>query len=93
MTFGDLPAKGMGDPSGSFFPRGGILNRDLSKVHEVDLSASDQVQEYVAHSWYDYAGGKQPLEVLRTIHSFDPCLACATHRTDEEGEGFEMKVV
>jgi len=58
MTFGDLPAKDMGDPSGYFFPRGAILNRDLSKVHEVDLNADDQVQEYVAHSWYDYAGGK-----------------------------------
>jgi hydrogenase large subunit len=24
----------------------------------------------------------KPLEVLRTIHSFDPCLACAVHLTD-----------
>ena len=22
---------------------------------------------------------EQPLEILRTVHSFDPCLACATH--------------
>ncbi len=29
---------------------------------------------------------KQPLEILRTIHSFDPCLACATHLYDEHGE-------
>jgi hydrogenase large subunit len=27
----------------------------------------------------------QPLEILRTIHSFDPCLACATHVLDMEG--------
>ena len=26
----------------------------------------------------------RPLEVLRTIHSFDPCLACAVHLTDTE---------
>jgi hydrogenase large subunit len=26
----------------------------------------------------------KPLEVLRTIHSFDPCLACAVHLTDLE---------
>ena len=26
-----------------------------------------------------------PLEILRTIHSFDPCLACATHVLDLEG--------
>lgn len=27
-----------------------------------------------------------PLEIIRTIHSFDPCLACATHVLDPEGE-------
>lgn len=29
---------------------------------------------------------KQPLEPLRTIHSFDPCMACAVHVLDPEGE-------
>jgi len=28
----------------------------------------------------------QPLEVLRTIHSFDPCLACASHIIGPDGE-------
>ena len=27
-----------------------------------------------------------PLEILRTIHSFDPCMACAVHAYDETGE-------
>lgn len=27
----------------------------------------------------------QPLELLRTVHSFDPCLACASHVYDERG--------
>jgi hydrogenase large subunit len=27
-----------------------------------------------------------PLEALRTIHSFDPCLACAIHTVDADGE-------
>jgi hydrogenase large subunit len=27
----------------------------------------------------------QPVEVLRTIHSFDPCIACAVHLHDEHG--------
>ena len=27
----------------------------------------------------------RPLEIIRTIHSFDPCLACATHLLDPEG--------
>jgi hydrogenase large subunit len=29
---------------------------------------------------------KQPLEILRTVHSFDPCIACAVHVTDPDGE-------
>jgi len=28
----------------------------------------------------------KPLEVLRGIHSFDPCLACSTHLYNEKGE-------
>ena len=31
------------------------------------------------------ADPERPLEVLRTIHSFDPCLACAIHTLDAEG--------
>ncbi len=27
----------------------------------------------------------QPLEILRTIHSFDPCLACGVHVLDADG--------
>lgn len=30
------------------------------------------------------ADPEQPLEVLRTVHSFDPCLACAVHILDTE---------
>jgi hydrogenase large subunit len=30
------------------------------------------------------ADAEKPLEVLRTIHSFDPCIACAIHLTDKE---------
>jgi len=29
---------------------------------------------------------EQPVEILRTIHSFDPCLACASHVISPEGE-------
>ncbi len=31
------------------------------------------------------ADPKLPLEALRTIHSFDPCLACAIHTVDADG--------
>ncbi len=30
------------------------------------------------------ADPEKPLEVLRTVHSFDPCIACAIHVVDEE---------
>ncbi len=32
------------------------------------------------------ADPEKPLEVLRTIHSFDPCLACAVHLYDPHGK-------
>jgi hydrogenase large subunit len=32
------------------------------------------------------ADPERPLEVLRTIHSFDPCLACAIHTHDPDGK-------
>ncbi len=28
----------------------------------------------------------KPLEILRTVHSFDPCMACAVHVTDPRGQ-------
>jgi hydrogenase large subunit len=32
------------------------------------------------------ADPERPLEALRTIHSFDPCLACAIHTLDPRGQ-------
>jgi hydrogenase large subunit len=29
---------------------------------------------------------EQPLEILRTLHSFDPCLACSTHVISPDGQ-------
>jgi hydrogenase large subunit len=29
---------------------------------------------------------EKPLEIIRTIHSFDPCLACAVHLYDANGK-------
>jgi hydrogenase large subunit len=66
LTYGDLPEKGMDDPSSYLIPAGVILNRDLNTIHEVDMHAADHIQEYVAHSWYDYAGGKD-----QGLHPYD----------------------
>ena len=27
---------------------------------------------------------EQPLEILRTVHSFDPCMACGVHVVDSK---------
>jgi hydrogenase large subunit len=32
------------------------------------------------------ADPEQPLEILRTVHSFDPCMACAAHIVDAQGQ-------
>jgi [NiFe] hydrogenase large subunit/hydrogenase large subunit len=40
------------------------------------------------------ADPNRPLEILRTIHSFDPCLACAVHVADTAGnELVQVKVL
>ena len=58
MSYGDFPEQGNNDVSSFLFPRGAILGRDLSTIHEIDLDDGEQVQEFIAHSWYDYEGGK-----------------------------------
>jgi hydrogenase large subunit len=58
LTYGDFPAMGSQDPKTFLVPRGAILGRDLSHIQEVDLKADEGIQEFVAHSWYDYSGGK-----------------------------------
>jgi len=57
LAYGDLPTGGYGDPSSFKFPRGAILDRDLTKVHEVDGKDASQVQEFISHSWYEYSDG------------------------------------
>jgi Ni,Fe-hydrogenase I large subunit len=34
------------------------------------------------------ADPERPVEILRTIHSFDPCLACAVHVTSAQGRRY-----
>jgi hydrogenase large subunit len=39
------------------------------------------------------ADPKRPVEILRTVHSFDPCLACATHVLGPDGESLAQLVI
>ena len=66
MTFGDFPTQGYNNTNMNTFkfPSGVILNKDLTKVHHLDLRDLKTVEEYVNNSWYDYEGdgnaGKHP---------------------------------
>jgi len=66
LTYGDFPEKGMDDPSSFLIPAGAILNRDITTIHDVDMNAADEIQEYVSHSFYDYADGKDA-----PLHPYD----------------------
>ena len=57
LSFGDFPMNGYNNPESFKMPRGAILNRDLSKVHEVKAEDPNQIQEYINNSWYNYSKG------------------------------------
>ena len=57
LVYGDLPTNGYRDVSSYKIPPGVILNKDISKIYEVDLRKDDEVQEFINHSWYEYKGG------------------------------------
>ncbi len=55
LSYGDIPDKANDYSAANLLmPRGAIINGDLTKVHEVDLTDPEQIKEYVPHSWYKY---------------------------------------
>ena len=57
LSFGDLPSKSFWDTDSCLIPRGVILDRDLTRIHPIDLDADNEIQEFVSHSWYQYSQG------------------------------------
>lgn len=57
LVYGDLSSNGSKDTAGYKFPSGVILNKDISKIYEVDLRKEDEIQEFIKHSWYAYEEG------------------------------------
>ena len=56
LSYGEFPAYANNHTNQSLMlPSGAILNGDLSTVYDVDVRDPEQVQEFVAHSWYQYA--------------------------------------
>jgi hydrogenase large subunit len=62
----------------------------LASPRDPDGKPGPYEASLVGHDLHD---PDQPLEILRTIHSFDPCLACAVHVADKDGnELVQVKV-
>ena len=54
LSVGEFADLDSNDLASQYFPRGIILNRDLSKVWEYDQKL---VKEYISSSWYEYTTG------------------------------------
>ncbi|MCW2278953.1 nickel-dependent hydrogenase large subunit [Heliophilum fasciatum] len=67
---------------------GRIFNYQCVVPSTWNASPKDHKQQHGAYEasliGTPLAKPEEPLELLRTIHSFDPCLACAAHLTDSE---------
>lgn len=76
LSYGDLPTNGYNDVSSFKFPRGIIMGRDISKIHEVDGTDPEQIKEFIAHSYYDYdsgdKSGKHPWEGQTSLNYTGP---------------------
>ena len=57
LSYGEFPTKGYNQVDSFRYPRGVVLNRDLSQVHPVNARDNEEIKEYIAHSWYTYDGG------------------------------------
>ena len=57
LSYGEFPTKGYGQVESFKYPRGVVLNRDLSHVYPVNAKDSQEIKEYIASSWYTYDGG------------------------------------
>ncbi len=57
LAYGDLPTRGYNQPDSFKFPRGAVLDRNLDEIHEVNPRDSEEIKEYISHSWYKYSDG------------------------------------
>ncbi len=49
-----------------------------------DPSGQAGAYEAALEDNHDLHDPQQPVEILRTVHRFDPCIACAVHLTDAD---------
>ncbi len=66
MSYGDIPEHANDYSAASLLlPRGVILNGNLNEVLPIDHADPEQIQEFVAHSWYKYP------DETKGLHPFD----------------------
>jgi len=58
MDYGDFP-RAPGDASTNRWKGGAILDGDLKKIHPIDPRDPEQIQEYIAHSFFEYDKGNK----------------------------------
>jgi len=62
LSYGDFPDHANDYSASSLLaPRGAVINGNFNEIHEVDLTRPDEIQEFVAHSWYRYPEGTHGL--------------------------------
>ncbi len=57
LAYGEVPRNSIRDVDSFRMPRGAVLDRDLSRIHEVDPKDPQQIGEEVSRSWYRYPDG------------------------------------
>jgi hydrogenase large subunit len=87
LVYGGIPTTDISDVNSYLFPGGVVLNRDLSKVYDVDLKDPKQIQEFVSHSWYKYDDNKQGLHPWQgeTVPDYDGPVPPYTNLDENKG--------
>ena len=66
LAYGDFPDRANDySPQSLLTPSGAVINGNFNEILPVDVRNPDEIQEFVAHSWYRYPDGAQGL------HPFD----------------------
>ncbi|MDR0457499.1 MAG: nickel-dependent hydrogenase large subunit [Burkholderiaceae bacterium] len=66
LSYGDFPDQANDySPKSLLAPSGAIINGNFNEVLPVDLRNPDEIQEFVAHSWYHYP------DDTKGLHPFD----------------------
>jgi hydrogenase large subunit len=87
LSYGDIPQRANDYSAANLlFPRGAIVDGDLSHVHEVDLRNPEEIQEFVSHSWYKYP------DETKGLHPWDGVTEPNYHPEGPNFKGTRTKI-